>query len=164
VTCRWNVPASNDVRAIVGRTTYWMCSMKYIPETEDSPVLRTDFSDQRTWESVCRAIEKPVGEFRAYVDFISDPEFAGLSIEELVRLIHPDSDHTFIFVVDREAISNPEHPILVVDLFDERGRWFRVIPSEMWGVENNLSIANMDFDEIASISDPDGVFRGLGSI
>jgi hypothetical protein len=30
------------------------------------------------------------------------------------------------------------------------------------GVENNLSLANMDFDEFADAVDADGVFRGLG--
>jgi uncharacterized protein DUF6924 len=29
----------------------------------------------------------------------------------------------------------------------------------MWSVENNLSIANMDFDEFADAVDQDGVYR-----
>ena len=49
----------------------------------------------------------------------------------------------------------------VVDLHAELGRPFRVIPPEMWGVENNLSIANMDFYEFADKAEPDGVFRGF---
>jgi hypothetical protein len=48
-----------------------------------------------------------------------------------------------------------------VDLFDEPGRTFRVIPSEMWGIENNLSTSNMGFDEFAVLADKDGIFRGL---
>jgi hypothetical protein len=31
----------------------------------------------------------------------------------------------------------------------------------MWGVENNLSIANMDFEEFADAVGPDGIFRGF---
>ena len=46
-------------------------------------------------------------------------------------------------------------------MYDEPGRTFRVIPSEMWSVENNLSIANMDFAEFADAVDEDGVFRGF---
>jgi hypothetical protein len=136
--------------------------VKNIPKTENSLVLRTDFSDDSAWDSIRTAIEKPVGEFRAYVDFISDPAYTNLTIADLLALITPDSNHTFIFVVDQRAISDPEHPILVIDLFEERGRSFRVIPSEMWGVENNLSLANMDFVEFAESVDPDGVFRGFG--
>lgn len=135
--------------------------MKNIPETENSLVLRTDFSDDAAWESLRTAIEKPVGQFRAYVDFLSDPAYAGLATADLLNLIPSGSNHTFIFVVDRRAISDPEHPLLVIDLFEERGRAFRVIPSEMWSIENNLSIANMDFAEFADAAEPDGVFRGF---
>jgi hypothetical protein len=31
----------------------------------------------------------------------------------------------------------------------------------MWGIENNLSIANMDFEEFAENVDDDGIFRGF---
>jgi hypothetical protein len=41
------------------------------------------------------------------------------------------------------------------------GRTFRVIPSEAWGVENNLSISNMGFAEFADAVDDRGVFRGF---
>jgi hypothetical protein len=54
-----------------------------------------------------------------------------------------------------------EHPILVVDLYTEPGRSFRVVPAEVWGIENNLSTANMDFAEFADEADADGVFRGF---
>ncbi|MGF1568782.1 MAG: hypothetical protein ACFCVD_12050 [Nodosilinea sp.] len=47
--------------------------------------------------------------------------------------------------------------------WDEPGRTFRVIPREMWGVENNLSISNMDYYEFADSTDADGVFRGFPS-
>jgi hypothetical protein len=135
--------------------------MKNIPETKNALVLRTDFSDDTAWEAICAAIEKPVGLFRAYVDFLSDPQYKDLTPETLLSLIPANSNHTFIFVVDHDTISMPEHPILVVELYWERGRAFRVIPSEMWGIENNLSIGNMDFEDFADAVDPDGVFRGF---
>jgi Domain of unknown function (DUF6924) len=31
----------------------------------------------------------------------------------------------------------------------------------MWSVENNLSIANMDFEDFADATDDDGIFRGF---
>jgi hypothetical protein len=134
--------------------------MKDVPETENSLVLRTDFSDNSAWESICAAIQEPVGEFRAYVDCLSDREYDGLSVEQLTTLI-PRGSRAFAFIVDRFALTHPEHPILVVDLFDEPGRTFRVIPSEMCGIENNLSTSNMVFDEFAVLADKDGIFRGL---
>lgn len=69
--------------------------------------------------------------------------------------------HRFVFLVDNVTISDPETPLVALDLLHEPGRWFRVVPAEMWSVENNLSIANMDFFEFAEAADPDGVFRGF---
>ena len=135
--------------------------MKELPKTEDALVLRTDFSDDAAWEKVCTAIREPVGEFRANVDCISDRAYDGLTVEQLLALAKQGPDRTFAFLVDGAALTRPDHPILVVDLGDEPGRTFRVIPSEMWGVENNLSLANMDFHEFADNADPDGVFRGF---
>jgi hypothetical protein len=137
--------------------------VKPIPETENPVALRTDFSDDGAWQSICAAIAEPDEDFgfRAHVDFVSDPAYEGITTEQILSLLPEDPAHAFIFVVDRLALSHPERPILVVDLDTEPGRVFRVVPSEMWGVENNLSIANMDFDEFAGAVDPDGVFRGF---
>ncbi len=110
---------------------------------------------------ICAAIQEPVGEFRAYVKFLNDPQYDGLSPEQILPLIPEPSNRTFIFIVDDVTISQSEHPVLVMDLYDEPGRTFRVIPSEMWGVENNLSISNMDFEEFAESVDEHGVFRGF---
>ena len=136
--------------------------MKQLPQTENALVLRTDFSDDAAWESICKAIGEPgAGGFQAYVDCISDREYDGLTVEQLTALSPKGSDRTFAFIVDQTALTHPDHPILVVDLHDEPGRTFRVIPFEMCSVENNLSIANMDFSEFADNVDKDGIFRGF---
>ena len=134
--------------------------MKLLPKTKEALVLRVDFSDDAAWDSICKAIQKPEGEYQAYVDFISDPAFSGIGVQELLALQAKSSFRSFMFVVDQTALTQPDHPILVLDLLREPGRTFRVIPSEMWGVENNLSLANMDFAEFADHVDPDGIFRG----
>lgn len=138
-----------------------MGDMKQLPKTENSLVLRTDFSDETVWNAIRAAIQQPVGEFRAFVDFLDDRQYEGLTIDQLLALVSEQSNHTFVFVVDQLTFSHPEWPILVVDCYDEPGNNFRVVPSEMWGVENNLSIANMDFQEFADAVDADGVFRGF---
>jgi hypothetical protein len=114
-------------------------SIEPIPETNDAIVIRTDFTDPVVWEAVCAAIRQPVGDFRAYVEFLSDPQYDGVGPEQLRALVPPDYRHTFLFVVDRLAITHHERPILVIDLRETPGRTFRVVPSEIWGVENNLS-------------------------
>ncbi|MEO8612986.1 MAG: hypothetical protein ABI690_34150 [Chloroflexota bacterium] len=137
--------------------------MKPIPETLKSLVLRTDFSNDAVWDALCEAIQTPTSDdgFRAVVEFVSDRDFEGISIEQVLENTSEDWRHSFLFIVDHEAIANPEHPVVVLDLYEERGRTFRVIPAEMWGVENNLSIANMDFADFADNADADGVFRGF---
>ena len=136
--------------------------MKPIPETTNAAVLRTDFSNDAAWRAICDEIQAPVGDFIATVDCVSDRAFEGLLPTEVAELVRPDSRHTFLFLVDRHTVEDPEHPVMAVDLYAEPGRSFRVIPSEMWGVENNLSLANMDFEEFADSVDADGVFRGFG--
>jgi hypothetical protein len=136
--------------------------MKPLPKTGHSLVLRTDFSDDAAWDGVCAAIQEPNEDgFKAYVDCISDRTHAGLTVEQLITLAPKGGDHVFAFIVDRVTVANPERPVLVIDLYTEPGRSFRVIPREMWGVENNLSLANMDYNEFADSVDPDGVFRGF---
>jgi Domain of unknown function (DUF6924) len=141
--------------------TKHMAYSKRLPVTRQSLVLRTDFSDESSWQSICAAIQAPVGDFRAYVECVSDRAFEGVTSTDLPSLVPEGWEHSFVFLVDRVALSSPEHPILVVDLHEEPGRSFRIVPREAWGVENNLSIANMDFSEFAGSVDPDGVFRGF---
>ena len=136
--------------------------MKTLPQSDNSLLLRTDFSDDAKWDELCEAVQATSEEgFRASVDCVSDPAYDGLTVEQLVALAQNDADRSFIFIGDRVALTDPEQPVLVVDLFDEPGRTFRVIPREMWSVENNLSIANMDYAEFAESADSDGVFRGF---
>lgn len=135
--------------------------MRDLPNSPDSLVIRSDFSDESAWAAICHEIETPVGGFRAYVTFVDDLAFEGLSIEALTALGQRGQYRTFLFLVDRATVANPEHPVLVLDLRHEPGRTFRVVPGEMWGVENNLSIANMDFSDFADRTDADGVFRGF---
>lgn len=137
--------------------------MKPLPDTVNALVLRTDFSDQATWTAICKTIRKPVGilRFRANVEFLEDAAYADISKDQLLELVSPHYSHSFIMVVDRTAISHPEHPLLIVDLFESSGNEFRAIPSRVQGIENNLSIANMDFEEFAESVDQDGIFRGF---
>lgn len=127
---------------------------------ERSPIIRTDFSDESTWESLRAAIEAPVGDFRAHVRFVSDPANSDATPAQIVERMK-DGTEPFVFIVDRTAITHPDRSILVIDLHDEPGRSFRVIPSEMWAVQNNLALANMDFREFAEAVDADGIFRGF---
>ena len=136
---------------------------KQIPETENALVLRTDFSNQAAWEGIRAAIREPVGIFRflANVEFLDDAEYTDITKDQLLELIPRNYSHTFIIVTDRTATSHPDHPLLIVDLYERSGHEFRAVPSQIQGIEYNLSIANMDFEEFADSVDEDGIFRGF---
>ncbi|NIW50173.1 MAG: hypothetical protein GWN30_36980, partial [Gammaproteobacteria bacterium] len=87
--------------------------------------------------------------------------YQDITKEELLARIPINYDHSFIMLVDRMTFEHPDHPLLVIDLYDDPGREFRAVPSQIQGIENNLSIANMDFEEFAGAVDEDGVFRGF---
>src|SRR5262245_28439479 len=106
--------------------------MKNIPKTEHPLVLRTDFSDNSAWESICAAIQ--AGEFPADVECLSDSKYDGLTAEQLTALCPKFRDFGareydgltveqvgsllngyffFMFIVDQIALTHPDHPILV---------------------------------------------------
>lgn len=137
--------------------------MKQIPKTKNPLVLRTDFSNDAIWQAICEEIQKPVGifRFRANMEFFDDREYAAIDKEQLLKRIPHNYNHSFIVIVDQTAISRPDHPLLIVNLYESSGQEFRAIPSQIQGIENNLSIANMDFEEFAEAVDEDGIFRGF---
>lgn len=135
--------------------------MRQLPQTETALILRTDFSNQAAWEGICAEIRNPVGifRFRANVEFLDDAEYAGITKAQLLKRIPYHYRHSFIALVDQTAISHPDHPLLILDLFEGSRNEFRAIPSQIQGIENNLSMANMDFEEFADAVDEDGIFR-----
>ena len=135
--------------------------MKPIPNTKDALVLRTDFSDQAAWDAICPAVRAPVDGFLAYVEFLDDATYRDIGKEQLLELIPEDYNHSFIVIVDRTAISLPDFPLLIVDLHGLSGPEFRAVPSQIQSIDNNLSIANMDFEEFAAAVDEAGIFRGF---
>jgi len=140
--------------------------VRQIPETENALVLRTDFSNEAVWEKIRALIQKPAGlfRFRANVEFLSDTDYADITKDQLLELIPRNYNHNFMIIVDQLAISQTDHPLLIVDLYEKSGREFRAVPSQIQGIENNLSIANMDFEEFAESVDQDGIFRGVSEI
>lgn len=138
--------------------------MKDLPRPKypgDAIVVRTDLSDEAAWAHLRDEIDALFGEFSNYVSFISDPDADGLDSAALASSAQHKTYWSYLFIVDRVSLTHEEHPLLVVDLGDEPGRAFRVIPREMKSIADNLAIANMDFDEFAESVDADGIFRGF---
>ena len=68
--------------------------MKQLPYTKHPLVLRTDFSNQATWETICATIRQPVGEFFAYVEFLDDVEYRDITKDRLLGLASRSYQHS----------------------------------------------------------------------
>lgn len=139
--------------------------MKQLPQSENPLILRTDFTNQAAWEAIHTEIQRPIGvfRFRASVEFLDNAEYKDFTKDPVLELIPESYNHSFIVIADQTAMTHPEHPLLIVDLLDGTGREFRATPAMIQSIENNLSIANMDFEEFAEAVDEDGVFRGFST-
>ncbi len=136
--------------------------MDNLNTNDAAPVIRTDFSDDATWKKIKREVAaRNLMGFSANVQFFDDPQYDGVSGLELLQRIPDPNAYGCIFVADATTMTDEEHPVLVLDPFNPEMKTFRVIPSEAWGVENNLSLANMDYSEFADAADPNGVFCGF---
>ena len=134
--------------------------MKTLPATPDAPLIRTDFSNDDLWHQVCARVQEPVGDmkFFANVTPVDDKAFEGLTAEQVLDLLPKDNDHALVILFDHTSVISAAHHLAVVDLSDEPGRVLRVAPADIQSIENNLSIANMDFEEFAENVDAEGVF------
>jgi hypothetical protein len=138
--------------------------MATLPST---PVLvRTWFGDDRAWESLLLEVRTPSDEgFLANVTPVDEPAFEGLSAEAL-RAKQPNGP-VASFLADETTLTSAEHPILAVwvlprsDGDDRDQRPFRLVPSALWSVENNINLANMDWADFTGSAAEDGVFRGF---
>ncbi|WP_433322996.1 DUF6924 domain-containing protein [Spirillospora sp. CA-294931] len=136
--------------------------MKTLPTAHAPLVIRTDFSDASRWDEAVAALTATNEDgFMADVQIVDDPAFRDLPADRLRESLPEGYDMGLFGVVDATALASAETPVLVVDLGDEPGRTLRVIATEYWGIENNVSLGNMDFAEFAESVDPDGVFRGF---
>jgi hypothetical protein len=136
--------------------------MPTLPALESSLLVRTDFTSDDAWQHLRDAAREENDDgFRAYVAPVSDAAFDHVSWQD-VRAALPGDDPiaAVLFIADSEALSNSEHPVLVVDLLDDNAP-FRCILSELWSVDNNLNSANMDWEEFTDAVDAGGVFRGF---
>lgn len=97
--------------------------------------------------------------FRTYVEVVDDNAWVGAEWEQVRRAaLATDEQAAVLFIVDSAALE-PGYPVLVVDLGDLAHEPFRCVASEVWGVDNNLNMANMDWEEFADMAESDGVFR-----
>ncbi|WP_329061452.1 DUF6924 domain-containing protein [Amycolatopsis sp. NBC_01480] len=133
--------------------------MERLPDIHFGLLIRTDFADQDAWDAVLEAVKTPSEDgFRASLRVVEDPAYRDATVEQLVALA---PEWALLVLADRAALASPELPLLVVRVSPHENGQLRVIPAQLWSVENNISLANMDWAEFTSSADADGVYRGF---
>ena len=131
------------------------------------PVLvRTWFGDDGAWAALAEEVGTPSEDgFLANVTPVDDPAFEGLTAEALRE--KQTGGPIVSFLADETTLASAEHPVLAVWVLPHRDGEqrdlapFRVVPAELWSVENNINLANMDWADFTRATGPDGVFRGF---
>jgi len=133
--------------------------MKSLPQSDETLLIRTDFSDQEGWEALRTAVTTPnEDDFLANVHLVDDPAYRDVTAEQFAALLDP---YSLLIVADKLAITSPEQPLLSIYRGEEGTEQLRVIAERLWSIENNISLANMDWDEFTSAAADDGIFRGF---
>ena len=135
-----------------------------IPKSENALLIRTDFTDQSAWDNLIGAAREPGDIFMFNMEVIDDRANNGMTVEQVMAALPEDYPHSFMVVADTVASSQPDNPLLVVDLLEQRGRQFRAVASVISQIDSNLSIANMGFEEFVELVDAGGVFRGIDGL
>lgn len=127
----------------------------------NSLLVRTYFGSPDAWFGAeAAATAENADGFRAYVEVVNDPAWNEAGADQVRDAALAGEHASVLFMVDQTA-SEGEFPILVVDLGPENRAPLRCIARELWSVDNNLNLANMDWEEFARATDANGVHRGL---
>ncbi|HEX2622584.1 MAG TPA: hypothetical protein VHL11_20635, partial [Phototrophicaceae bacterium] len=75
-------------------------------------LIRTDFSDDSAWESLCETFRDHVDaeNLPDIVTLINNPEYKGLTTGKFLTLFTGDPYHRFVFLADTIALTHTEHP------------------------------------------------------
>lgn len=151
-----------------------------IPD-DASWVIRTYADRAEAWKELQTRIAAPVGpsQYRAQVQFIDDPKYYGLAGIELVHALPDAYSNGYCFLADGNIV-NPNLETVTLLSFDPDSldpadyarppsavpdaelRSIRLLPEAVGEIDDNLSIANIDMDDILNSVSRDGVYRGLG--
>ena len=117
-------------------------------ELNCSLLVCTDFTSDLAWQQVSEDAQATYDEgFHDYLEPVSDAAF-DRAAWKAVRAAVPANDQgaAVLLIADSVTVTSKDYPILVVDLLDAEGKPpFRCIPAELWAVENNLNITNLDW-------------------
>lgn len=126
-------------------------------------VVRTDFSSDEQWRELkVSMIPTPAYDCDTFLLFIDDDVFDNMPIEQVRQVaLEKTTKYIVIFIVDAVAINHPEHPIVVLNIYDKPSQLFRAVPPLICDLASNFHIANLDYEDFEDVIDADGILRDL---
>src|SRR6185503_12588861 len=100
------------------------------------------------------AVTTPIEEdFLPDLHVVDDPAYRDATADQLVALA---PEWALLVLADRTALASAELPLLVVRVSPRGSGRLRVAAEHLYSIENNISLANMDWEEFTSAADEDG--------
>ncbi|MFB7355910.1 DUF6924 domain-containing protein [Streptomyces gardneri] len=149
----------------------------------DALVIRTDFSDDESWNAVVGELYRPWGpadEFPATVQVVDAPDWSGATADEVLAAVDEDEYLSVVFLADCHTMQSPARALLALTtIWEDEGdldpvyyqeliespepREFRAAPATVHAVHANLTLGNMGFAEFAAAAsaEPDQVRRPI---
>lgn len=144
-------------------------------------VIRTDFSDDESWNAVLEELRRPwgpSGEFPAGVQVVDVPTWSGATADEVLAAVDDDDYLSVVFLADRHTMESPVRALLALtttwedesdldpvyyqELLDSpEPQEFRAEPAAVHSVHANVTLGNLGFAEFAAIAaaEPDQVLH-----
>ncbi|MCX4844420.1 hypothetical protein [Streptomyces sp. NBC_00893] len=148
----------------------------------DVLVIRTDFSDDESWNAVVGELRRPWGpggEFPARVQLVDASVWSGATADEVLAAT-VNEDLSIVFLADRETMESPARALLALStgwedkseldpvyyqelIESPEPREFRAVPAAVHGIQVDLALGNVDFAEYAGAAseEPDQVLRPI---
>jgi hypothetical protein len=137
--------------------------MKVLPQVDSPLLVRTDFSDETAWQALLAVVTTAsAAGARANTHIVDDPAYTDLTAAQVVEQAPAGPLGELLVVADKTAVTAPDMPLLVIyrpGTPDHEG--LRVVAAQLATVENGVTGAGRDWDEIADAADDEGVFRGF---
>jgi hypothetical protein len=124
-------------------------------------LIKTGVGHSVEWDALVSAARSPEDPFVASFEVVNDAKFEGKSHLEVSQMLSADAGVMLMLIADEQALTNDGFPCIVLDVLVGPESTFRATAVNLASIENNLSIANMGFEEFQDAADKDGIFRGF---
>ncbi|MFD8024505.1 DUF6924 domain-containing protein [Streptomyces lavendulae] len=125
-------------------------------------LVRTDFTQPHAWKNLLTTVQTPNTDgFLADTVTLDDPAYRDLPPEQVLQRLAADQQDRLVALADTTTLTSDELPILVIDRFEQPPQHLRVTADQLWSIDNNLALGNMDYEEFIEAAHDDGVFRGF---